>query len=202
MDNRGIILVSLNSKRLNKFIQIGLSELNRIQSDKTDVYIFDIFEILNGVLFNQGNIKEEAIRLEAISQSIYEKLYEALPNKGDIIKYSTSKKNIRKYMAAIYNEYLTNPSFERHLSSQIFQNLQPKLRRYDITDSKSSLIEIMTPFLLTEFAFYLYVFDTGYYSMIYGLEDEMEFIKSIKDGKYPNLMKFVKNKTEYRKIEF
>ena len=201
LDSKNILLVSLNSKRLDKFIQNGLDKLIPL-NEETDIYIFDVFEILNGVLFNSSNILDEKIKLDKIMESVYGKLFNTIPNKGEIIKYSEHKKEIRKYMGIIYNEYSTNPSFERHLGSQIFQNLQPKLRRYNITNSKDSLIELMTPFLLTEFAFYLYVFDTGKYNCIYGLEDEMEFIKSMKKGKYENFNSYIKHKTEYRKIEF
>ncbi|AUP79086.1 hypothetical protein [Flavivirga eckloniae] len=200
--NKSILLVSLNSKRLDKFIQNGLNKLIPLKNVETDIYIFDVFEVLNGILFNSSNILDEKIKLGKIMESVYGKLFDAVPNKGEIIKYSEHKKEIRKYMSIIYNEYLTNPSFERHLCSQIFQNLQPKLRRYNITDSKDSLIELMTPFLLTEFAFYLYVFDIGKYDFIYGLEDEMEFIKSIKNSKYENFNPYIKYNPEYRKIEF
>lgn len=200
--NKSILLVSLNSKRLDKFIQNGLDKLIPLKNEETDIFIFDVFEVLNGILFNSSNILDEKNKLDKIMESVYGKLFDAIPNKGEIIKYSEHKKEIRKYMSIMYNEYLTNPSFERHLGSQIFQNLQPKLRRYKITNSKDALIELMTPFLLTEFAFYLYVFDKGKYNSIYGLEDEMEFIKVMKNGKYKNFNPYIKHKTEYRKIEF
>lgn len=200
--NKNILLVSLNSKRLNKFIQTGLDKLTILKDDETDIYIFDIFEVLNGILFDKNHILDAKTKLDVIMESVYGKLYDAISNKGEIIKYSEHKKKIRKYMSIVYNEYLINPSFERHLGSQIFQNLMPKLKRYNITDSKDSLIELMTPFLLTEFAFYLYVFDTGKYDCVYGLEDEMEFISAMKNGKYENFNPYIKNKTEYRKIKF
>ena len=196
-----VILLSLNSRRLDNFIENKLYKLDSF-TEITDVYIFDVFEVLNGIVFNKYTMQKQNINIEQRIDFVYNHIYKNLPTKGSIIRYSGNKKELKFFLSLVYKEYFTNSSFESHLKNQIFRNLQPKLREIDVVSKRSDLMDILSPFLLAEIAYYLYIYDTGKYKRIYGLENEMEIIQAIKNGKYENFMPYINHKIEYCKIEF
>jgi hypothetical protein len=200
--NKNILLISLSSRRLINFIDDGLEKLNITENQETDIFIFDIFEVLNGLFFKNTSLGEKTESIEKIIKNVYEKIYNNLPKKGDIFKYSKDKKMIKEYMNLVYSEFIMNPRFERHIKNQIFQNLQPKLREHNITNNKSNLLEIMAPFLLTEIALYLYIYNTDTYNCVFGLESEMQILDYIKKRKYENINPYFKYKKVYCKIVF
>lgn len=199
---KGIFLVSLNSKKLEDFLNRDL--LLDIDKDlkKLDLFVFDGYETLNGIFFNNRNVKEQDELMENTISGVVEKIVNKDIKKRKFLRLSQYQKEISPYVAAVYNEYFTNASFKRHCKSQIFQNLQPKLRDVSILNHKSNLIELIAPFLLVEIALYLYVFDKAEYDRIYGLEAEMNIISDIKNGKYKAFEIFINKKTEYEKVIF
>ena len=120
--------------------------------------------------------------------------------KRELIRCSKIRKELNLYIADVFKEYYSNPVFESHCRNQIFKNLQPKLKTVGVTSNRSNLIEILVPFLIVEIAVYLFIYDKGFYSKIFGLENEMEIVESIKNEKYPSFAKYLKHKIEYTKI--
>lgn len=200
MKRKGIFLVSLNSKRLEEFLKNKESiELND-NIDKIDVFVFDVCETLNGIFFNERDIEQQYVIIENTISLVLEGLVNADSKNRKLIRFTQLQKEISPYMAAVYNEYYNNASFKRHCKSQIFQNLQPKLRDVKITNHKSDLLEILAPFLLAEIAFYLYAFHKEEYDIIYGLESEMNIIADIKNNKYPVFSGFINTKITHSRI--
>lgn len=201
MEKKGIFLVSLNSKRLEEFLAnketVNLN--NRIGI--LDVFVFDIFETLNGLFFNERNIQQQHTAMEEIISSVKDLIVNTDANDRNLIRFTELQKEISPYLAAVYTEYYINSSFKRHCKSQMFQNLQPKLRDVGIINHKSDLLELIAPFLLAEIAFYLFAFDKGEYDEIYGLEAEMNIIADIKNNKYPAFSGLIKKKITHSKID-
>jgi quinol monooxygenase YgiN len=196
----GIFLVSLNSRKLDHFLKSGQNLTIDQTLDKLDLFVFDGYETLNGIFFNEKNVKEQDEIVEQTIANVISKVVDTYEDKRRFLRLSNMQKELAPYTCAVYNEYYSNVSFKRHCKSQIFQNLQPKLRDVNILNHKSKLVELIAPFLLVEIALYLFVFHTGRYQKIFGLESEMNIIIDIKDGKYPAFASFVNNKTLYEKV--
>ena len=195
-----IFFVSLNSKKLDNFIIHN--ELGNLLNDfdKLDLFVFDTHEKLNGIFFNDSAIETQE---EVIENKI--KLIENAglnaKNKATLIRCSKFQKSFENHNKVVYNEYYSNRKFQNRCKSQIFQNLHPKLKSKNILTNKSPLIEILVPFLLVEIAIYLYIYDTGIYQEIYGLEAEMGILIEIKNSKYPVFEPYLNYKLDHIKID-
>jgi quinol monooxygenase YgiN len=202
MTEKGIFLVSLNSKKLDEFLT-GRESIRVLDDiENLDVFVFDVFEDLNGLFFNTGNIEEQHQAIETTIKRVQKNIIEInLPNRK-LIRFSELQKKIKPYLIALYSEYYSNDSFKHHCKSQIFQNLQPKLRSVGIESHKSNLIDILCPFLLAEIAFYLYAYHVGEYKTILGLENEMEILQAIKNKKYQNFLEFLNFETPHIKVNY
>lgn len=200
MEKRDVFMVSLNSKRLEVYLEKQQQSFS--DKNKLDVFVYDVFEVLNGVFFSPNNIEQINEQMESIINKVNQQIVLKDINKNKLIRFSDFQKEMSIYLIAVYTEYFTNASFKRHCKSQIFQNLQPKLREVKITDHKSNLIEILSPFLLAEIAYYLYIFHKNEYSAVYGLESEMEIITAIKNKKYERFNEFILNPVPHIKVEF
>ena len=200
MEIRDVFMVSLNSKRLEFYLEKQQKQFS--DNNKLDVFVYDVFEVLNGLFFAPNNIEEVNIQMEAVINKVNEQIVIKNVDKNKLIRFSDFQKNMSTYLIAVYTEYFTNASFKRHCKSQIFQNLQPKLRDVKITNHKSSLIEILSPFLLAEIAYYLYIFHSKDFGTVYGLETEMEIITAIKNKKYERFNEFLLNPVPHIKVEF
>ncbi len=200
MENRDVFMVSLNSKRLEVYLENQQQSFS--DKNKLDVFVYDVFEVLNGLFFSPNNIEQINEQMESIINKVNQQIVLKDVDKNKLIRFSDFQKDLSIYLIAVYAEYFTNASFKRHCKSQIFQNLQPKLRDVKITDHKSNLIEILSPFLLAEIAYYLYIFHKNEYSAVYGLESEMEIITAIKNKKYERFNEFILNPVPHIKVEF
>jgi len=202
MNKKGIFLVSLNSKKLDHFLdnEYPLTIDNNLT--ELDLLVFDNFETLNGIFFNDRNVNNQNNLLEDIIERVKTQIVATNKEKRNFIRFTEKNRELNQYILAVYKEYYSNASFKRHCKSQIFQNLQPKLRDLNITNHKSNLIELIAPFLIAEIALYLYIFSMEYYQIIFGFENEMGIIADIKNGKYPSFNIFIKQKTDYQKVEF
>lgn len=200
MNRRDVFMVSINSKRLEAYLEREQQHFSVI--NKLDVFVYDVFEVLNGLFFTSNNIEQVNEQMETVIKKVNEQIVLKDTDKNRLIRFSDFQNEISIYLIAVYTEYFTNASFKRHCKSQIFQNLQPKLRDVKITNHKSSLIEILSPFLLTEIAYYLYIFHHVEFETVYGLESEMEIIKAIKNKKYDRFNDFILNPVPHIKVEF
>jgi len=200
MEKRDVFMVSLNSKRLEVYIEKQQQSFS--DKNKLDVFVYDVFEVLNGLFFSPNNIEQINEQMESIINKVNQQIVLKDVNKNKLIRFSDFQKEMSIYLIAVYSEYFTNASFKRHCKSQIFQNLQPKLREVKITDHKSNLIEILSPFLLAEIAYYLCIFHKNEYCAVYGLENEMEIITAIKNKKYERFNEFILNPVPHIKVEF
>lgn len=200
MEKRDVFMVSLNSKRLEVYLEKQQQSFS--DKNKLDVFVYDVFEVLNGLFFSTNNIEQINEQMESIINKVNQQIVLKDVDKNKLIRFSDFQKDLSIYLIAVYSEYFTNASFKRHCKSQIFQNLQPKLRDVKITDHKSNLIEILSPFLLAEIAYYLYIFHKNEYSAVYGLESEMEIITAIKNKKYERFNEFILNPVPHIKVEF
>lgn len=200
MEKRDVFMVSLNSKRLEVYLEKQQQKFS--DTNKLDVFVYDVFEVLNGLFFSPNNIEQINEQMESIINKVKQQIVLKDTDKNKLIRFSDFQKEMSIYLIAVYSEYFTNASFKRHCKSQIFQNLQPKLRDVKITDHKSNLIEILSPFLLSEIAYYLYIFHRNEHSAVYGLESEMEIITAIKNRKYERFNEFILNPVPHRKVEF
>lgn len=200
MEKRDVFMVSLNSKRLEVYLEKQQQKFSDI--NKLDVFVYDVFEVLNGLFFSHNNIEQINEQMESIINKVNQQIVLKDADKNKLIRFSDFQKEMSIYLIAVYSEYFTNASFKRHCKSQIFQNLQPKLREVKITDHRSNLIEILSPFLLAEIAYYLYIFHKNEYSAVYGLESEMEIITAIKNNKYERFNEFILNPVPHIKVEF
>lgn len=200
MEKRDVFMVSLNSKRLEVYLEKQQQKFS--DTNKLDVFVYDVFEVLNGLFFSPNNIEQINEQMESIINKVKQQIVLKDTDKNKLIRFSDFQKEMSIYLIAVYSEYFTNASFKRHCKSQIFQNLQPKLREVKITDHKSNLIEILSPFLLSEIAYYLYIFHRNEHSAVYGLESEMEIITAIKNRKYERFNEFILNPVPHRKVEF
>lgn len=200
MEKRDVFMVSLNSKRLEVYLEKQQQSFSN--KNKLDVFVYDVFEVLNGLFFSPNNIEQINEQMESIINKVNQQIVLKDADKNKLIRFSDFQKEMSIYLIAVYSEYFTNASFKRHCKSQIFQNLQPKLREVKITDHKSNLIEILSPFLLAEIAYYLYIFHKNEYSAVYGLESEMEIITAIKNKKYERFNEFILNPVPHIKVEF
>lgn len=200
MEKRDVFMVSLNSKRLEVYLEKQQQSFS--YKNKLDVFVYDVFEVLNGLFFSPNNIEQINEQMESIINKVNQQIVLKDVNKNKLIRFSDFQKEMPIYLIAVYSEYFANASFKRHCKSQIFQNLQPKLREVKITDHKSNLIEILSPFLLAEIAYYLYIFHKNEYSAVYGLESEMEIITAIKNKKYERFNEFILNPVPHIKVEF
>lgn len=200
MEKRDVFMVSLNSKRLEVYLEKQQQSFS--DKNKLEVFVYDVFEVLNGLFFSPNNIEQISVQMESIINKVNQQIVLKDADKNKLIRFSDFQKEMSLYLIAVYSEYFTNASFKRHCKSQIFQNLQPKLRDVKITDHKSNLIEILSPFLLAEIAYYLYIFHKNEYSAVYGLESEMEIITAIKNKKYERFNEFILNPVPHIKVEF
>lgn len=200
MEKRDVFMVSLNSKRLEVYLEKQQQSFS--DKNKLEVFVYDVFEVLNGLFFSPNNIEQINVQMESIINKVNQQIVSKDADKNKLIRFSDFQEEMSLYLIAVYSEYFTNASFKRHCKSQIFQNLQPKLRDVKITDHKSNLIEILSPFLLAEIAYYLYIFHKNEYSAVYGLESEMEIITAIKNKKYERFNQFILNPVPHIKVEF
>jgi len=200
MTNNGIFIMSLNSSKFDEFF----IEENLVNDciKNLSLFAFDLTETLNGVIFNNQN-------LSLISDTIQNKIKKANRFKDiifknsivDLILESEIQKNLITYEQIVYQTYLTNKQFKSHCHNQIFRNLQPKLKKLSILKNSDQKIGLLAPYILKEIAFYLYLFDTCIYNIVYGLENEMEIIKQIKNNKYQAFTPYLKSDLTYIKIE-
>ncbi len=200
MINKAIFIVSLNSKRLNDAIN-NKSNFHFIHDvEDLDVFVFDTLEVLNGIFFNKTDAENQKSEIEKIIKRLENDFVGFDKRKRQLLRCSKMRKLLNPYIKAVYDELFSNSVFESHCRNQIFQNLQPKLRKQGVSNNRSDLIELLLPFLLVELALYLYVFNVETYDQIYGMETEMNIIKAIKNNKYESLNKFVSRPVEYVKI--
>lgn len=197
---RGIFIMSLNSNKLKEAVEHkNAFEFNH-EVDQLDVFVFDTMEILNGIFLNEKNIMQQEQEIEEIISKLKTDFIAINTSKRELIRCSTKRKELNPYLQVVYNEYFSNPVFESHCRNQVFQNLQPKLRRLSIDNNKSKLIEILIPFLLKEIAFFLFIYDGNEYQYIYGLETEMNIITAIRNNKYETFNKYLQNQVNYKKL--
>ena len=202
MNDKGIFLVSLNSKKLFEFLNKESINIMH-ERQNLDVFVFDVHEVLNGLIFNSLNIEEQNNLIESTIDKVYDNLIKDVKQvERKFIRCSEIPKVIKPYLSKVYCEFYSNESFKRHCKSQIFQNLQPKLRTVGITNHKSGLIELLCPFLLTEIAFYLYLYHTGEYKEVFGLENEMEILEAIRNRKYENFVDYLKHDVLHIKVDY
>lgn len=197
---KGIFIMSLNSKKLDIALQNNNNFYLKVKQEKLDVFVFDTFEILNGIFFNKKNAGDQKVIIDDIIKKLEYYFISSDIKKRELIRFSKIKKELNPYILEVYKEYYNNVTFERHCRNQIFQNLQPKLKKINIENNKSNLIELLLPFLIVEIAVYLFIYHKNYYTTIYGLENEMNIIESIKSDKYEAFSKYLTNKTEYTKL--
>jgi hypothetical protein len=200
MNKKGIFIMSLNSKRLQDAINNKDNFHFNHEVDELDVYVFDVFEVLNGIFFTDKNAWQQKETIEEIIQKLETGFVTVDTVRRELIRCSAKRKELNPYILAAYNEFYTNPSFESHCRNQVFQNLQPKLKKLAIDNNKSALLELIIPFLLMEIALYLFIYDKQEYFKVYGMEKEMGIITAIKENKYPVFGKYLKNNIEYVKI--
>jgi len=194
---RGIYIASLNSQRLKDTLESNKYFDFKKEVNSLDVYVFDNFEILNGIFFNSNNAAEQKVDVESIIQKLEKQFMGKLSISNRLLRHSNEQRGMSEYLQTITNEYYTNNKFKMHCFNQIFQNLQPKLRRVDVTDNKSYLIELLVPFLLNEITVFLEIFDKQKYDKVFSLEHEMSIISAIEDKKYKAFEKYLKGKVEY-----
>jgi hypothetical protein len=198
--NIGIFFMSLGSNKFNEAIKQCCSFDFNCEVEQFDVFIFDIQEILNGIFMNENNVMQQVQEIDNIISKLNTNFIAINASKRELIMYSAKRKELNPYLQSVYNEYFSNSVFESHCNNQVFQNLQPKLRRLAIDSKKSKLIEILIPFLLAEIAVYLFVYDKGEYYSIYGLEAEMDIISAINNNKYKAFNRYLKSQINYKKI--
>lgn len=197
---RGIFIMSLNSNKLKEAVKHkNAFEFNH-EVDQLDVFVFDTMEILNGIFLHEKNVMQQEQEIEEIISTLKTDFLAVNTSKRELIRCSTKRKELNPYLQAVYSEYFSNPVFESHCRNQVFQNLQPKLRRLAIDNNKSKLIEILIPFLLTEIAVFLFIYDRDEYQSIYGLETEMNIIIAIRNNKYEVFNKYLQNQINYKKM--
>lgn len=189
---KAAVLVSLNSGRMDELLARGKHVKIDNEAGGMDVLVFDVHEVVNGVFFRPSRADTEHSVIES-KLAVVNDLF-VHPFKGrTLVRFSELDSTMGPYLSAVYAEFYKDASFRRHCKSQVFRNLQPKLRELGILKHTSSLTEILVPFLLAEIAFYLFVFDTGRYERTYGLEQEMGIITDIRAGKYPSFGGFLKH---------
>ncbi|MCB0537324.1 MAG: hypothetical protein KDE33_07315 [Bacteroidetes bacterium] len=197
---RGIFIMSLNSNKLKEAVEHkNAFEFNH-EVDQLDVFVFDTMEILNGIFLHEKNVMQQEQEIEEIISKLKTDFVAVNTSKRELIRCSTKRKELNPYLQVVYGEYFSNPIFERHCKNQVFQNLQPKLKRLAIDNNKSKLIEILIPFLLTEIAVFLFIYDGNEYQSIYGLETEMNIITAIRNNKYEAFNKYLQNQINYKRI--
>lgn len=197
---RGIFIMSLNSNKLKEAIKHKSAFEFNNEVDQLDVFVFDTMEILNGIFLHENNVMQQEKEIEEIISKLKTDFVAVNTSKRELLRCSTRRKELNPYLQTVYQEYFSNPTFESHCKNQVFQNLQPKLKRLSIENNKSKLIEILIPFLLTEIAVYLFIYDRSEYHSIYGLESEMNIISAIKRNKYEPFNKFLRNQISYTKM--
>jgi hypothetical protein len=197
---KGIFIMSLNSTKLKEAIEHkNAFEFNH-EVDLLDVFVFDVLEILNAIFLYEKNVMQQEYEIEEIISKLKTDFIAINTSKRELIRCSTKRKELNPYLQVVYSEYYSNSEFESHCKNQVFQNLQPKLRRLAINNNKSNLIEIIIPFLLTEIAVFLFIYDKKEYQFIYGLETEMDIISAIRNNKYEIFNKYLQNQVKYKKI--
>jgi len=192
--------MSLNSKRLQDAINNKDNFHFNSEVDELDVYVFDVFEVLNGIFFNENNAGQQKESIEDIIEKLELGFVAVDTVKRELIRCSAKRKELSPYIKAVYQEYYSNSVFESHCRNQVFQNLQPKLKNLAIENNKSALLELIMPFLIMEIALYLYIYDKNEYFRIYGMEKEMGIVTAIKQNKYPAFNQFLKGNIDYIKI--
>ncbi len=197
---KGIFVLSLNSQRLQDAIKNKNNFHFNNEVDELDVFVFDVFEILNGIFFTEKNAWGQKEIIEGLIQKLETGFVAVDTVRRELIRCSSKRKELNPYILNLYNEYYSNPSFESHCKNQVFQNLQPKLKKLAIENNKSTLIELIIPFLIMEIALYLYIYDKQEYCKIYGMEKEMNIIIAIKNNKYLSFSKYLKKNIDYIKI--
>lgn len=193
---KSIFFASLSSSRLPKFL-LGSYQFPMTQRE-VDVVVFDQSEILNRLLFHNSTPEDQLEFIEDTIGSIHQYLYVNGPFHGEIIRFSDFQNQISDIVSAVHFEYYSNQSFKRHCNSQIFRNLQPKLRTIGVSNHKSPFVGVLAPFLLNEISMHLFILMEGKYTTICGLEREMEIMCAIKEGKYPAFQPFLKFNLNYR----
>jgi hypothetical protein len=197
---RGIFILSLNSRRLQDAIRLKNNFNFNYSIDELDVFVFDVYEVLNGIFFTESDVRKQKESIEAIIQQLEDGFIAIDTVKRELIRCSSQRKNLSPYLTTLYGEYYSNPVFQSHCKNQIFKNLQPKLKRLDITSNKSPLLEILVPFLLVEIAIYLFINHTNKYDKIFGMEDEMDIVAAIKAHKYSVFTKYLTTDVPYIKM--
>lgn len=197
---KGIFILSLNSKRLQDAINNRNNFHFNHEVDELDVYVFDVFEVLNGIFFNESNAWKQKAIIEDIIQKLETGFVAVDTVKRELIRCSNKRKELNPYIKSVYQEYYSNPVFESHCRNQVFQNLQPKLKKLAIENNKSTLLELIIPFLIMEIALYLYIYDKNEYFKIYGMEKEMSIVIAIRENKYPAFSSFLNGKIDYIRI--
>ncbi len=198
MQDKGLFIMSLNSKRLFDVLHYKQLIYENIETDNLEVYMFDNYEVLNALFFKiEGGAGEQSENISGIIREVEQNFID----ETKIFQFSKHKKELSAYLLAVNNEYYSNAVFERHCKNQIFTNLQPKLKAQGIMNNKSALIELLVPFLLAELAVYLWIYDSGQYVNIYGLEKEMDILIAIQNGKYPAFSRLLNNKVPYHQIQ-
>ncbi len=197
---KGIFITSLNSRRLQDAINNKHNPCFSNDIDELDIFVFDTFEILNGIFFSDENAGTQKQKIESIIQCLETDFLSVDSSKRKLIRCSKKRKEINPYILAVYTEFYTNPIFESHCKNQVFQNLQPKLNRLSVANNRSNLIDLLIPFLLVEIALYLFIYHKDEYCKILGMENEMNIISAIKTHKYSSFSNFLSSDIDYIKI--
>jgi len=121
MEKRDVFMVSLNSKRLEVYLEKQQQKFS--DTNKLDVFVYDVFEVLNGLFFSPNNIEHINEQMELIINKVKQQIVLKDADKNKLILFSDFQKELSIYLIAVYSEYFTNASFKRHCKSQIFQNL-------------------------------------------------------------------------------
>ena len=99
MANKSVFMVSLNSKRLQDYLNEPRVELNF--NEFTEVFVYDIPETLNGLFSNNLNIKGQSKIIENVIEDVNKKIVRNSINRK-LIKYSEIKNIIAENIVSVY----------------------------------------------------------------------------------------------------
>ena len=117
MDRSGIFITSLNSQRLKDAIENRNNFQFNNEVDDLDVFVFDTFEVLNGMFFDKYNAGEQKDFIEDIIENLETNFIAVDTNKRELIRYTKIRNKLNKYIRVVYNEYYANPVLTLHLEA-------------------------------------------------------------------------------------
>lgn len=196
---RGIMFVSINSTVMcPDYLDLVKREANK-RCESLVFCLLDEPEMINQM--HLWNLTEDRARNKVLDQCTALRLMFAAEKRSRTLvasfrQYKVDPEYIRVFetITLLYNN---SGPFRRHCHNQVFRNLQPILRRKQITDKRKELVRDLSSYLLQEISLKLFIARHRKADVEFAPKPEMDLVEAIYSRRYSPLNEMMNGRLPY-----